>query len=429
MWRLQQVKLLTAIALLALSSLVLAEHGYPRTLAIAIGIPVQYDNPELQKSFSKADIVVLGFWPHWKENENKSMRNVVQAIKRLNPNALVGQYTILNEAKGSENRDKTSRDISQKIDHEKWWLKGPAGGRVQHTSKYGAWDVNITRFTKPDDDNKRYPEWLAERNYRLFFQKIPELDFWFLDNSLPQSPVAIADWDNNGIPQLSSLQSYAKSYREGHAAYWNAIRTLQPATLLIGNAPDLSSDEYRGQLNGALLEAAMGLSWSIYERQGWEALRARYYKLVQDTRPPKLVGFNVHGGASDYQKMRFGLTTCLLNDGYYSYTDIDAGYVNMLWFDEFDADLGRPIEQPPSQPWKEGIYKRQFENGLVLVNPSKKRVEVQLQGTYKKILGMQDSITNSGRVVSVVSLKPNDGIILLSNLAPPSSPGPINVTR
>lgn len=422
MCRFQQAKSLVAAFLFALSNIAFAQHDYPRTMAIAIGIPIKYDDPTVQKNLSRADILVLGFWPHWKENENKSARKAVQAIKVRNPNILIGQYTVLNEAKATDNPDRTSIDIARKLDREGWWLRGPTGDRIQHTAEYGAWDINITKLTKLDENNQRFPEWLAHRNYNIYFKNIPEFDFWFLDNSGPYSPVRIADWNNNHVPMPSALPSYAKAYREGHRAYWETISTLQPDIMLIGNALDLTSEEYKGQLNGALLEAAMGLSWSIYERQGWDATRLRYYEFIEDTRAPKIVGFNVWGAADDYKKMRFGLTTCLLNNGYFSYTDKKQGYAEMPWFDEYDAVLGLPLEPPPSKAWVNGVWRRSYQFGTVIVNPTHEVKAISLEKEYKKLRGKQDPVVNSGETVRELKLNPEDGLILMSDSYLPAAP-------
>ena len=425
-------KLLTVLLLLISTSIPsrAAEPDYPRIMGVAIAGPLKYDEPDRIKRYSKVDVLILNFWPRWKDERYGAygIQTLTRQIKALNPDIKIGQYTVLNEAKAADHPDITSRDIANKLDQEKWWLRGPSGNRVQHTAQYGAWDINFTKFTKPDKKNKRFPEWLAERNYQLFFKENPELDFWFMDISVPQAPVAFADWTNSGVPQLSSLSPYAKAYRDGHVAYWNTIKTLQPNKLLIGNAPDLSSTEYKSQLNGTLLEAAMGLKWSLYDRKGWEALRQQYYELMADTKPPKLVGLNVWGAANDYQKMRFGLTTCLLNNGYFSYTDNVKQYSEIPWFDEFDADLGKPTENPPTTAWKNGVYKRSFENGLVLVNPTNNVVHVVLDKQYKRLSGTQARNINSGQVTQELDLAPRDGIILSSDHSAPAPPPIQNIT-
>ncbi|HEY4057467.1 MAG TPA: hypothetical protein VGM39_12705 [Kofleriaceae bacterium] len=61
--------------------------------------------------------------------------------------------------------------------------------------------------------------------------------------------------------------------------------------------------------------------------------------------PPKLVLFEqTDWAAGDYQSMRYGLGSRMLDDGYFSINDGTASLVDhALWFDEFDADLGHAI--------------------------------------------------------------------------------------
>jgi len=391
-------------------------HSYPRVMGVNIGAPAFYDDASYQEMMSKTDVLIMGFWPKWKEYRygRKGMLNVVKKIKSLNPNIIIGQYTILNETQSIQYKDKTKIDLAKKVDKENWWLLDAIGNKVQWTSKYGAFDINSTEWTHADKNGLRYPEWLALRNYKVFFQKVPEFDFWFLDNSLSVSPVKVADWNQNGIPDFAIEKSIAKAYRQGNVNYWKAILKLQPKTLLIGNSDDLSSADYKGQLNGALLEALIGRTWSLEKKKGWFAVMQRYFSFFENLALPKIVGFNVWGDPTDYQLMRYGLVSCLLNEGYFSFTDKDKGYKSVPWFDEYDVDLGIPLTPPKLSKWRDGIYRRDFQKGMVLLNPSNSAKTVNIESGFRRFLGQQDSKVNNGmRVSGELTLKAKDGIILV----------------
>jgi len=409
------VSSLAALQMLALSPACGAEEpGFPRIMAIAIGIPAYYDRPATQQNLSKADVLIMQFWPGWRQETygRRAISRAVQSIRARHPGIMIGHYTILNEAKGSESTNRADIDVARKLDRESWWLTNAGGRRQQHTSRYDAWDVNSTSYTKPDASGDRYPQWLARRNFKTFFE-YADFDFWFLDNSLVKSPVSRADWNRDGEDDSASQPEMARAYREGHVAYWNAIRALQPTTLLIGNAPDLSAAEYQGKLNGSLLEAAMGRHWSVYEREGWKAMRRRYFDLFEHTTQPHLVGFNVWGKPDDYRQMRFGLASCLLHDGYFSFTNVDTGYAEIPWFEEFDTDLGRPTTPPPRKAWQNGVYRRDYAQGIVLVNPSDTSRTIEVGPGYRRLRGNQDPETNSGAPAHTVTLPPEDGLLLL----------------
>ena len=59
------------------------------------------------------------------------------------------------------------------------------------------------------------------------------------------------------------------------------------------------------------------------------------------------------------------------------------------------------------------VWRRDFQGGISLVNPTMTPVTVELGGTFRKILGTQAPNVNDGSLVSQVVLPPQDGIILL----------------
>jgi hypothetical protein len=390
----------------------LPPSGFPRIMGIAIGRK-DYADRDYQRELSRADVLVVGFYPGWRGPNGETMRDSVKAIKALNRNLLVGQYTLLSEVTDPKDRRYADSDLGRKIDAEGWWLRDAVGRRVQWTDQYDAWEVNISRWAKQDSDGKRYPEWQATRNYKQYFAVIPELDIWFLDNALSRPAVALADWDGDGRDDSREDTATASAYRQGHVSNWSAARTLRPGILLVANADDVSSPEFTLQLDGVLMEAVIGKSWSMERWKGWSAVMRRYAQTMAHTRAPKLVAFNIWGPQDDYRRMRYGLTSCLLNDGYFSYTDEAKGYGSLPWFDEYDADLGKPLQAPQLSPWRNGIYRREFERGLVLVNPTGHAVTLDLERGFRKITGRQDSRVNDGAVASRVIVPARDGLVLL----------------
>ncbi len=56
---------------------------------------------------------------------------------------------------------------------------------------------------------------------------------------------------------------------------------------------------------------------------------------------------------------------------------------------------------------------REFENGIAIANNSKKSLTLNLNGKYRKIEGTQDSATNNGERVYLITIPPKDGIVLV----------------
>ncbi|MCU7878588.1 MAG: putative glycoside hydrolase family 15 protein [Candidatus Thiodiazotropha sp. (ex Lucinoma borealis)] len=333
---------LTVTTLMASRNLAEAsgDNEYPRLIGMNIG-KKHYHDSTYQQELAKLDIVVLGFYRSW-GGEAMAMRQVVKNLKKLNPGILVGQYSVMNELRDIAN-DKAKEDIRKKVNDANWWLRNQKGERVQWTAKYNASEVNFMALAKPDAKGKRYPQWLAERDYHVYHQTVPEFDIWYTDNVMHR-PRVKADWDGNGVNDDPDSPPILKFWREGYVAWWNRIRDLTPDMMIMGNTDgDLSQTEFKGQLDAAFLEALMGKSWSIETRNGWDAMMARYRAVKVNLKEPRIIGFNVSGDTEDYRFFRYAFTSCLLDDGYFSFTGKKRGYSSVPWFDEYDIKLGRAI--------------------------------------------------------------------------------------
>lgn len=391
------------------------KKGFPRIMGMNIGAK-NYDDPKYLDALSHPDVVILGFYPGWRGKDGKALMGaVVQAIKQRNPWSLIGQYTILSETQDSGDRTSADTDKGKKLDREGWWLLDAKRKRVQWTDKYTAFEANISEWTKPDENGLRYPEWLARRDYDIYFRPTPGFDIWYFDNALSKPAVKTADWNRDGMNDANDDPEIVRAHRAGHVAEWRQAHELRPDMVLMGNSDDLSSAEFSGKLHGAFLEALIGKSWSMERWKGWEKMMLRYHSAITHTARPHIVGFNVWGRDDDYQQMRYGLASCLLDDGYFSYTDPKSGYSSVPWFDEFDLDLGSPLDPSQTEPWEQGVYRRVFQKGMVLVNPGFFSKTVRIEQGYRHFEGTQAREVNNGKPVANITLPPKDGIVLIRN--------------
>jgi hypothetical protein len=408
------IKTGTKTATATVAAPALAPATFPRLLGMNIGVK-NYESAAYQAAMAKLDVVILGFYRGWQNGyattSTSAMRKVVQNLKAMNPKILVGQYTILNQALDDPN-DIASLDIQLKLDAADWWLLNAAKRKVQYTREFGpTWEVDVSTWAPPDGNGQRWPEWIAERNYNVFFRDIPEFDIVFLDNV--QNPRVAADWKRDGVDEPLNNPAVLAANYAGHVAEWNRVRQLLPNALLIGNADnDLGNPEWKGQLEGALLEGLMGQLWSIETRAGWPAAMARYRAVMQNTRAPKIVAFNVQGSPVDHRFFRYAYTSCLLDDGYFSFNDKVVMYSSVPWFDEYDFKLGEALSGPPAAAWSQGVWRRDFQNGVVLVNPALVSRTVAVEAGLRRLVGTQDPVVNDGSAVSQVILRPKDGIVL-----------------
>ena len=131
--------------------------------------------------------------------------------------------------------------------------------------------------------------------------------------------------------------------------------------------------------------------------------------------------FSQDGSPADYQGMRYGLCSALLGNAYYYFEQGGGGtqtYGTYIAFDEFSSNLGAalagPLVFPGAAAWQKGVYRRDFQHGIALVNPKGNGTQtVTLETSYKHLSGTQAPTVNNGQTVTRVTLNDRDGVILL----------------
>lgn len=136
------------------------------------------------------------------------------------------------------------------------------------------------------------------------------------------------------------------------------------------------------------------------------------------------------GSPQEFHNARFFLTGSLMQDGYWAPMGHDYG--ELAYYDELDGGglgrgyLGHPIVPNPTADRTEapyvvgvgtvapGVRRRDFEHGIVLNNATTSPQTVALGGTYRKIAGKQDPVTNDGSEVTSVTIPALDGLVLLT---------------
>src|SRR6476620_4192420 len=112
---------------------------FPRLGGMLISSPQTYDEPAYQQQIARLDLAILGMYNRW-TGAGSSPSAAVNAIKALNPNILLGNYTIMTEVNTLVS-DVSTADLRAKVSAEKgpggvgdWWAYTADG---QHTSRYG----------------------------------------------------------------------------------------------------------------------------------------------------------------------------------------------------------------------------------------------------------------------------------------------------
>jgi hypothetical protein len=202
---------------------------------------------------------------------------------------------------------------------------------------------------------------------------------------------------------------------------------MQAGNIADWGRPNAVFTELAGQLSAGFMEGLVGYSWSAEAWGGWKELMTEYRRMIGGLAEPKVAIFAQIGSKTDYQAMRYGLASCLMDDGYYSFSS-SSSYSDTPWFDEFDANLGAATSAPATTAWQNGVFRRDFENGIVLVNPKGNGVRtVNLETDFKRLSGSQASAVNNGQTGRSVTLNDRDGIILLRmNAVSLQKPAPPN---
>jgi hypothetical protein len=346
----------------------------------------------------------------------------IAGVKAVNPDAALAQYLTFSEVRSAPATTDYAYALATAASANGWWLKKADGSNVSWTSGT-TWAINVTGWTSADAAGQHYPQFRAEHDYRLYFKTMP-LDYVFTANTWAR-PRVDADWRRIGTDQPRTDSTIQSAMRAGYAAYWSSLRTLAPSVKVMGgldNSNDLSAPEFKDQLDGAFLDGMIGKSWSLESLQGWDAVMERYRAAVANTRAGAKVVFSVYGASpTDYATLRYGLASALMDNGLFMFVPASGSQVP-AWYDEYSAQIGAPAEPPPLAPAQNGIYLRRYENGLVLVNPSRTdSATIDVGAGYQRLAGTQDPVVNSGMVQSVVTLGPREGL-LMAKVPEPCTP-------
>lgn len=404
---------------------------YPRLGTMLFGTPSNFDDPTLQSNISKTSIALFSYWPGWRSNNGKSFQQEMAALKAANPNLVLAVYSQID----SIPQNGTYTEVVNKLNAQSWWLysSGTSGSPVPNfwTGGGGPFlQINTTLFPAPDSSGHRYMDWFAGWYYSNFMTPNPALNGVYIDNVFTQ-PRSTGDWNLDGSADSPSDPNVQHWIHLGYNAYFSSLRALMPNVMLIGNiagwgAASADITDYKGKLNGGLIEGLLGFSWSPEAWGGWQEMMSEYRKEINALAAPNLAMFAMVGSPNDYQTMRYGLTSCMMDNGFFTFNSSDS-YNDVPWFDEYNASLGAATSSPATSPWQKGVYRRDFENGIALVNPKGNGTQtVTLETTFKRINGSQAPSVNNGQSVTSVTLQDRDGIILLRLQAakipkPPSS--------
>jgi hypothetical protein len=407
--KIKMKKLIITILILLISTNLfvpfsLAKDSYPK-------LGSYYLDPYAPKSdyenLAKYDLIIFDI------DLPQARPDLIEYLRKENPDiklfAYITSQSVADIDTLSDKEVIRSRNYNMALKND-WWLKDSSGNPITYSE--------IFWFIKCINPNDSWNDYLSD----TIRNEVENSDVWdgvFLD-------VLVTDisWINNA--DIDTNQDGVKDTREEMNSYWVAqmddlLKKVNQkiSKPIIGNVNPIAI--FEEQLNGALFED-FPTQW--FGPKSWTLTMDQYLnKLPEKNQSPNFYVLNSTsnntGNSAMYQEMRFGLASTLMGDGYHTF---DFGYnehSQAWWYDEYEVALGMPESSAynlldKKNPFiKEGLWRRDFENGIAIVNSTdKEQSYVFSQEEFEKINGQQDRSVNSGEKINFIKLAAHDGIIL-----------------
>ncbi|GAF50725.1 hypothetical protein RW1_095_03500 [Rhodococcus wratislaviensis NBRC 100605] len=239
------------------------------------------------------------------------------------------------------------------------------------------------------------------------------------------------DVDVDGIDEPDEeIYGFGNPWERGVNLAEQLMRARMPGAILVANGDRTLRDE---QLNGRVWESFAdpdARTEPLADLDRYVALSAG-----PDHRPPG-VSITIDrrraapASPREFQRARYFLAATLMQNGYWA--PMGADYSETVYYDEMDGGglgrgyLGQPVMANPCPAALEGsyadgfgslgdgVFRRDFEHGTVLLNTSGTARDVSLDLPLRRLRGTQDPVTNNGETVESVTLPPHDGLFLVN---------------
>ena len=398
--------LLLLTALLVFTSLLplpaqAAVSPYVRTANYFLLSGTTLDDPEIRATIKQYDLLVLA------PQAQLYNKDFFEEIREENPDVIILAYVPTVSYNGIW--EASLYDSLKAGILSSWWLRDASGEQVsiwpntEALNLTSGWNTYLADWTIEEVMDTGY--WDG-----IFYNEVSaEIDF-----------VDDVDLDRDGEADRASTANNA--WTDGLVTLLSRTRSrVDPEDIIVINGS--SNLELMPYVNGRLFESFP----TPWEGSGtWTELTQRYLDLEEEVGydPIFIINSNSNntGNATNYQQIRFHLTTTLLGDGYFSYDYGTSSHEQTWYYDEYDIALGEPVEEPKdlldpeNETISQSVWERDYENGKAILNSTSSSQRVRLDGDYEKIHGTQDATVNDGSIVSSVTLAANDGLLLLRPL-------------
>lgn len=390
---------------------------------------LRWDIPNTEVAdLAKWDVLVLDM-----EVQHNSLANL-KKLRQLNPKIIILAY-VTSEEIYYDRQDSVMgmlrNELLSGIDSS-WWLKDKNGSRVSFWSKTNM--LNLTDGCGVSSAGLRWSDYLP----KFVNSRIISTGLWdgvFYDNIWPTvSWLNGGNLDVNNSGALKTKSEIDKAWTEGNKKMLNNTRALLGNDyIVVGNSR--AFEGFQPYLNGIMLESFP----SPWEADGtWAGSMKSYTNTKYFINPQVgIINSNVDNTwtMSNYRKMRFSLGSVLLGNGNFSFDYGVNDHSQTWWYDEYETMLGKAVGEPinildkNNKTYKKGLWRRDFENGIVVVNSTDQNQNYAFTGEeFNKINGTQDRSVNNGAKINMVSIMGQDAVILLGDLSNRKTPNASIVT-
>ena len=387
---------------------------FPR-IANCYGVGLTPDStPEDLEQVARFDLLIGGVWASRQDEEQRrKLAANLEAVRARNPHIVVLDFS--SSAPYADPQDPTFPATG--------WLLQPDGRRI------AGWPgTEMVNLTKPE-----VLDWLAARSVASVREKGFDGTFidcmgggfdWWACNIVSGEPYSV-DADGDGRPDDRARLDGA----------WTAAKTELTRRVREALGPDVpfmtnqAGDWGFPYMNGILLEDT--LDYVLAGAMRWEEVLRTYLHWTEAPHGPNVTTIVSSSGIEPpfdpwrslseaerdallergrtlYARMRFGLATTLMGDGYFAYDLHTRWRGQRWWYPEYDAPLGYP--RGPAERREDGTWRREFDGGTVVVNPTLFDAPLQLRERHRE--------ASSGKVDREFVIPARDGRLLLPTAEP-----------
>ena len=373
---------------------------------------------EAQRSFAATNLA----------GTQKMRRSEIRTIRTYNTNFLCLHYQLAVGCGAHDfiDGDAWTSDWATVNSRESWFLHNGLAQRVNQT----AWDWDVMDVTySGGTPNTGFPQyWIttclaritSAENDGVFadsftidgytFGQCSPTQSWFEDTG-----ECTANW-------IPSLNAYGAAIRDAFAADGRGYKFLPNLGGLITGWDTTSY----GVGDGGMVECfAFMDSWTLFDPLDWELQMDRAIALVRSN---KIVICQSYPETWDYTNRMFATASYLLIKGSRTYLSLlTTDDLVLEYYPEYTINLGGAASAPTTidDLWYEswGVYRRDYTNGIVLVNPDVSPVTIaNLGATYSNVVASGGGSVNvsgdyagslSSTPITSLTMPPYSGAILL----------------